>query len=249
MVRRILAVLSAVLLMAAAGNRAGAAPEFPGNTEGQRLLQKYLEAADSFLIRQGEPGINSLFEAYRGLVIFGITDQPDAEVPEEVEITARLFENSINSLELRVSNLSRFPRIAASFIAALFPEGADLNEALRVPTERMQRAAGAPGNSFEDEIEILNGTMPYVYYAYYPNQYKDGVNWMQMTIVFPLEGYWDGYGILSGSEATHGPDTYSDHSIDYEGYDSEDDFVHYEVFVTATPEPDSAAAIYDTFRK
>ena len=69
-----------------------------------------------------------------------------------------------------------------------------------------------------------------------------------MTIVFPMEGYWDGYGILSGTEETRGPDTYSDHSADYEGYDSDDDFVHYEVFLTATPEPDSAASELDNFR-
>ena len=227
---------------------AAAAPAFPEETVGQQLLKRYLENANSFLIQQGEPGINSLFEAYRSFEIFGITDLPDAEVPEDVEITARLFENAVNSLEVRVSDLARFPRIAASFILALNPEGMTLTDALRVPTDRMQRAAKAPGNSFEDQVESLNGTVPYIYYAYYPDQYHDGVNWLQMTIVFPMEGYWDGYGILSGTEETRGPDTYSDHSADYEGYDSDDDFVHYEVFLTATPEPDSAASELDNFR-
>ena len=32
---------------------------------------------------------------------------------------------------------------------------------------------------------------------------------------------------------------------DYEGYYSRDDYNHFEVFSTATPEPDSAAAEYD----
>ena len=163
-------------------------------------------------------------------------------MPEQVEITARLFENTLNSLEVRVSDFSRFPRIAASFIRALEPETMSMKEALEVPTQRMQKAAKAPGNSFEDQVETLNGTQPYIYYAYYPSQYHDGVNWLQMTIVFPLEGYWDGNGILSGSEVTRAPDTYSDHSSDYEGYDSDDDYVHYEIFMSPTPEPDSAAA-------
>ena len=214
---------------------------WPVDTVGQQMLKQYAEKAEEFLILQGEPGINSLFEAYRSFEVFGITDQPEAEVPENVEITARLFENTINSLEVRVSEFNRFPRIAASFIRALSPDAMSMEEALKVPTERMQRAAKAPGNSFEDQIEILNGTMPYIYYAYYPSQYHDGVNWLQMTIIFPLEGYWDGISFLSGSEATRAPDNYSDHSADFEGYNSEDDYLHFEVFMTPTPEPDSPA--------
>ena len=58
---------------------AAAGPVFPEETVGQQLLKRYLENADSFLIQQGEPGINSLFEAYRTFEIFGITDLPDAE--------------------------------------------------------------------------------------------------------------------------------------------------------------------------
>ena len=243
--RRALMILAAAVLVCS-----GAAADvvFPEETEGQRVLKRYLENADQYLIQQGEPGINSLFEAYRGFEVFGITALPDAETREDVEITARLFENSVNSLEVRVSDLSRFPRIAASFIRALSPESMTMADALKVPTDRMQRAAKSPENSFEDQVESLNGTVPYIYYAYYPDQYHDGISWLQMTIVFPLEGYWDGYGILSGAEVTRGPDTYSDHSSDYEGYDSEDDFVHYEIFLTATPEPDSAAAEFDAFR-
>lgn len=244
MVKRWAALFSALLLfLCAAGALAGFS--WPENTEGQRLLKAYMETVNTFLTEQGEPGVNSLFEAYDGFEVFGITDLPDAEVPEEVEMTARLFRNSINSLELRVSNPARFPRIAASFIQALSPKSMTREEALREPMKRMQRAAGAPGTSFEDQVESLNGTMPYIYYAYFPNQYSDGINWLQMTIIFPLEGYWDGGQMITGTEVTRGPDTYSDHSSDYEGYDSSDDYVHYEVFMTATPEPDSAAAEYD----
>ena len=225
--------------------QAGAEIKWPENTGGQRLLKTYAESANRFLIEQGEPGINSLFEAYPGQVVFGITSEPEAEVPENVEITAKLFPETVNSLQVRVSDVSRFPRIAASFIQALSPETITREEALKAPTNRMQRAASAPETSFEDQVEDLNGTVPYIYYAYYPNQYHDGVSWLQMTIVFPLEGYWDGRETVTGSEVTRGPDNYSDHSEDYEGYDSDDDYTHYEIFSTPTPEPDSAAAELD----
>ena len=227
---------------------ASAELRWPEETAGQRMLKLYVTQADEFLIQQGEPGINSLFEAYRSFEVFGITDLPEQEIPEKVEITAKLFENSINSLEIRVSDLSRFPRIAASFIRALTPTTMSMEEALTVPTQRMQKAAKKPENSFEDQVENLNGTVPYIYYAYYPDQYSDGVNWLQMTIIFPMEGYWDGMGILSGTQVTRGPDNYSDHSSDYEGYNAEDDYVHYEFFVTPTPEPDSAAAEMDSWQ-
>ncbi len=242
MVRRGMALgLMLCLLIGTAGGEVS----WPENTEGQKILKRYAETANRFLVEQGEAGINSLFEAYPGLAVFGITDLPDAEAPEKVEITARLFPDSINSLEVRVSDFSRFPRIAASFIQALDPEGIRREEALKEPTQRMQRAAKAPESSFEDQVESLNGTVPYIYYAYFPNQYHDGISWLQMTIVFPLEGYWDGSTLITGAEATRGPDTYSDHAADYDGYYSDDDFVHYEIFVSPTPEPDSAAAESD----
>lgn len=240
--KRMLVPLLAVLILFAS---AVAEIRWPENTEGQRILKAYVETANRFLMEQGEKGINSLFEAYTGFEVFGITTYEDSEIPEDVEITARLYADSINSLQVRVSDFSRFPRIAASFIQALSPEQTTREDALVNPTARMQRAAKDPGNSFEDESEELNGTVPYIYYAYYPNQYHDGVNWLQMTIVFPLAGYWDGTGAQTGTQTTKAPDTYSDHSSDYEGYDSEDDFVHFEIFSTETPEPDSAAAEED----
>ena len=235
-------LLALVLCLALTGARTPAAAEiaWPEDTEGQRMLKRYAEQVNRYLIEQGEPGLNSLFEAYPGFEVFGITALPGAEIPEGVEITAQLFPGTINRVEVRVSDFARFPRIAASFLQALMP-GMTREEALTVPTQRMQRAAQAPGNSFEDDEEQLNGTVPYVYYAYAPNEYHDGVNWLQMTIVFPLEGTWDGSGLLYGAETTKAPDTYSDHSSDYDGYDSQDDYVHYEIFMTATPEPDSAA--------
>ena len=244
MVRKITALILALTLMLVHGT-AWADIIWPEKTEGQKILKEYVSAANRFLIEQGEPGINSLFEAYPSFETFGITMLPDADIPEEVEITAYLYQTTINRLEVRVSDFSRFPRIAASFIQALYPETMSRADALAEPTKRMQRASKAPESSFEDQVEMLNGTIPYIYYAYYPNQYHDRINWLQMTIIFPLEGYWGDNGIVTGTEVTKAPDTYSDHNADYEGYNSDDDYNHLEVFMTPTPEPDSAAAEYD----
>ncbi len=237
---RAAAVLLALMLLPAAVFPACADPVWPEDTEAQRLLKQYVEIADGYLQEQKERPINSLFEAYRSFEVFGITDQPDAEMPEGVEITAKLFVDSINSLEVRVSYIPRFPQIAAAFIRALNPE-MTMEEALAVPKRRAQKALDQPTSSFEDEVEELNGTVPYIYYAYYPNQYRDGVNWIQMTIVFPMAGYWDSGEVFTAETATKGPDTYSDHASDYDGYYSQDDYTHYDYFTTPTPEPDSAA--------
>ncbi len=221
---------------------AGADIVWPENTEGQRILRDYVALADTFLQEQGELPVNSLFEAYPGFEVFGITDQPDAAVPEGVEITAQLFADGINTLQVRVSFVPRFPQIAAAFIRALNPE-MSMEEALATPKRRAKTAQEKPEDSFEDQVEALNGTVPYIYYAYYPDQYHDGVSWIQMTIVFPMAGYWDGSSILNGETATRGPDTYSGHASDYEGYYAEDDYTHYDYVTTPSPEPDSA--VYD----
>jgi len=243
MVRKFLALLAAFVLLCTGGSLA--APVWPEDTVGQTVLKEYVSQVNIFLIEQGEVGINSLFEAYSGFETFGITEFPDAETPEKVEITAKLFQESINSIEVRVSELSRFPRIAAAFIQALSPDTTTRAQALQTPTDRMRQAAGAPENSFEDQPEILNGEVPYIYYAYYPNQYHDGINWIQMTVIFPLEGYWNGNGFSTGDQNSQTPDDWSGQDPDYEGSNIDDDYSHYEFFVTPTPEPDSAAAEND----
>ena len=92
----------------------------------------------------------------------------------------------------------------------------------------------------------MNGTIPRTYYAYFPNQYRDGNSWMQMTLIFPMAGTWDGDGLVLGTEggaAFLEPE--DEYDPDYEGYFSRDDYTHLETFTTPTPEPDSAAAEYD----
>ncbi|MCR5297199.1 MAG: hypothetical protein K6E17_07285 [Clostridiales bacterium] len=243
MVKRLCAALLAALLLIP-GITLGDM-EWKEDTPAQVILRNYIELANAYLPDQGETEINTLFEMYNSFAVLGITAEPDAEIPEGVEITVSMLYDSLNSLELRVNSIDRFPGIAAALINALYGEGMSAEDALRVPAERTKKAKNEPENSFEEEVEELNGTVPRFYYAYYPNQYRDGVSWMQMTIIFPLAGTWDGTGMITGDTSTKAPDTESGVSEDYEGYYSRDDYEHFETFLTPTPEPDSAAAEYD----
>ena len=242
MVRKIAAAVAALLLIPAI---AMARMEWKDETPALKILKTYTESISKLLTETGEHPINSLFSCFPAITVMGITEKDDAEIPEGVEITVELYYDTLNSLQLRVNNPDRFPVIAAAFLWALDPGQTSPKSALERPSQKANQVIREPQTSFEETVEELNGTRPRVYYAYYPNQYRDGVSWLQMTIIFPLEGYWDGSTLITGAEATRGPDTYSDHAADYDGYYSDDDFVHYEIFVSPTPEPDSAAAESD----
>jgi len=236
-----LALLLGLLLALLPGKSGLADMQWKQNTPAQQALKSYIERANEFLSGQGEQPVNSLFEMYDQLAVFGITAQPDAQEPEGVEITVRLLYQTMNSLELRVRDATRFPNIAGAFLWALNPGGMTRESALAEPTRKANQAIRNPQTSFEDPVEELNGTRPRIYYAYYPNQYRDGVSWLQMTIIFPLEGTWEDGSVQTVVTETRGPDTYSGNDAAYDGYFSRDDYSHYEFFVTPTPEPDSAA--------
>lgn len=238
MVKRVSAMLLALLFMITV---AYAGLPLLQDTGGQQQLKTYIDRVNEFLTEAGESPVNSLFEEYNSFAVLGITEFAQAESPESVEITVRLFADTINSLELRVSDMERFPAIAEAFIRALSSDVADSDTAVRTAREKTKKAQETPDQSFEDEIEELNGTKPYIYYAYYPNEHADGVSWIQMTVIFPMNGIteWDGLGNFV--ETTKAPDTYSDRSVEYDGYYFSDGYEHYDVYTTPTPEPDSPA--------
>lgn len=242
MVKRALAVLLALALLPGSGL---ASLRWQEKTPAQKQLKNYITKVNEILSDHGETEVNTLFELYEKVAELGITAAPDAEIPEGVEITVYLYYDSINRLQLRVNEPARFPAIAAAFLQGVDPSS-PWAQVLKIPSEKAQKAASGPANSFEDEVEELNGTAPRAYYAYYPDQYHDGNNWIQLTIVFPLAEYMDdGAQVITGETATKAPDTYSGNDAEYEGYFSGDDYKHLEVFTTPTPEPDSAAAEYD----
>ncbi len=215
------------------------------DTPGQQMLKAYIESANSYLSAEGEKPVNSLFEMYPSIAVMGITDKANAETPENIEITVSLLNDRIDRLQLRVCETDRFPRVAGALIRALYGENISAENAMKAPEDLAARASKTPRNSYEEPVEELNGRIPRFYYAYYPDQYHDGRNWLQMTLIFPMDAAWNGTEMIIGDPETKGVDPSSGVSEDYEGYFSKDDYTHFEVFSTPTPEPDSAASEYD----
>lgn len=243
-IRRFFLLLTVLLLLVFQGT-ASAGIDWPEETTGEKMLKQYIGNVNSYLTQQGEMPVNSCFEIYEKFAVLGITLSDDAEIPEDIEITVMMSNDTLDSLELIVRDIRRFPVIASSFLLALFPESADSSDAVRVPSEKAQQAAANPDLSFGEEIYYDKGNAPRIYYNYFPNRYNSGENWLVMTIIFPFMDSWDGYGILTvkDEEKVFIPD--EEIGEEYEGYYSEDDYSHFDVFVTPTPEPDSAAAEYD----
>lgn len=246
MVRKILRAAACLLALACLPAFAAAELKWREDTPAMTALKQYTEAMNRVLAEHGVQGVNSIFSNYPGETVMGITAEDNAEIPEGVEITVKMYYDTLDTLQLRVSETTRFPSLAAAALKALYGENMSWEDAIRIPTERAKKALDNPGSSFEEPVEEMNGTIPRVYYAYEPNPYRNGVSWMQMTLVFPMAGSWDGEGLILGTQeestyvaAEDEPDP------DYEGFFSTDDYSHLEVFATATPEPDSAAAEYD----
>lgn len=245
MVKRICALLLALLLPAGS---CLADLKLREKTPAQQSLKTYITNVNSFLAENGEEEINKIFDQLDSVVELGITSTDDALIPEDVTVTVYLYYNSINSLLLRVADASRFPQIAAAFLQATNPSKLTKEEALKKPKERASKAVKAPNDSFEDyvEEEKLNGEVFRTFYAYYPNQYHDGVNWMQLLIIFPMEGCWNEESGLINEEAVDSvPDRMEGQDEEYDGEKYSDDYSHLETFATPTPEPDSAAKEYD----
>ena len=243
MVKRILCAALALMLLPAL---ATAELKWREDTPAMTLLKEYIETVNKLLAEHGEYPVNSIFSNFSAESVMGITAEDNAEIPETVEITVRTFHDSMNSLELRVSETERFPVLAAAMIKALYGDGMTWEDAIRVPTERAKKALKDPGNSFREPVDEMNGTIPRTYYAYDPDPYHNGIHWIQLTLIFPRAGTWDGEGLVLGTQdegVYKAPE--EEYDPDYEGFFSQDDYTHLEVFATATPEPDSAAAEYD----
>ena len=232
MVTRLCALLCALLLVPAASLAEIAWPASP--TQGQAALMDYISRVNQNQSQQNRGWVNSLFECYPSFAILGVTSLDMAEIPEGVELSFTLNSDSIDTLQLRVSDPTRFASIAASCIQAASPDAVTLDEALADPTAHAKRAMDKPTASYEDEINDLNGQSPRVYYAYYPNQYRDGVNWLQMTLIFPLPD------VAASTAAVTPPPQSSDLELEYDLTDY-DGGTHLEIFTTPTPEPDSPA--------
>ena len=210
------------------------------NTAGQEWLQGYVQRVNENLAAQGQGSVNSIFEFYETFATMGMTAADNAEVPESVEMTFLLDAEGVQRLQLRVSDAGRFAPIAAACVQAVSPTAIALETALAEANSYVQRTLAAPYTAFEDEVNAMQGPSARIYFAYYPNQYADGVDWRQMTLVFPLPGSADAPLAVTPEPAValdvDGNEVYSMNTRTYE-----ENYQHLEVFVTATPEPDSAA--------
>ena len=232
------------IVLITAFSSASADIAWPEETNGQKVLKQYIESVNSFLTQQGETPVNSGFDIYPGFAVLGITHSDNADVPEDVEITVKLNDDTIDSLELIVRDIPRFPAIASSFLRALFQNADSATDEISVPSQKAAQVIRDPDTSFGEEIYEDKGNAPRIYYNYIPKNY-DEKSWLVMTIIFPHIDSCDGSDILTiqDEEKTYIPDEEVGEA--YEGYYSKDDYSHFDIFTTPTPEPDSAAAEYD----
>lgn len=235
--KRILALFVALAVILSAAAAFAELPWPQKMTQGQLELQSYIGRVNANLASQGYPQVNSLFECYPFNASLGATGMDDAEIPEGVELTFTLYGDTLNTLVLRVNNASTFATYAAACIQAASPHTTSLKDAQKAPDAHVKKVYKDANTTIEDQVDVLNGPSPRTYYAYYPNQYHDGTSWLQMTLVFPLAGYGE-----SAVEATPAPPAApnTDNVEDGGYYFSDDDYTHFEIFVTPTPEPDSA---------
>lgn len=237
MIRRLAALVLALMLPLCAS----AAPAWPDQTAGQVRLREYINRVNMNLQSLGQAPVDALYECYPSFASLGVSNPADASIPGSVEMTFALYDSCLNTLQLRVSDASLFSAVAGSCIQAASPTSTTLESAMTDPARYAQRVMKEPGNSFEDAVDPLNGPAPRMYYAYYPDQYSDGVSWLQMTLIFPRGGVTEASASATETPPPSLSGYYDDNSeTGFERYDY-DGLTHFEIFTTATPEPDSAA--------
>lgn len=212
-------------------------------TPAQAQLMDYLTAVNGLLAQQGQRQINSVFMDFPTSVVVGVTQESGAEVPEEVEMTFTLDGNCVNRLELRCSDADAFLYLAAACIQAASPLS-DWAEVVRRVQPYVDAVRADATSSFEETVNALQGTAARMYFAYLPNQFQDNVNWLQMTLIFPLSGYQED-ALAVQTPAPNADVTVSEAEAEadglYSGYLSEDSYIHLETSPVVTPEPDSPA--------
>ena len=206
-------------------------------TSGQARLRSYVEDVNLTLTQLGGGTIDMQYELYSTFASMGMNG---ADAPETVEMYFLLGDAGLHSLTLRICDADQFELVAAACLAsssaAISVDSArELTAKYAAVMRKDQANPDAMTHSFEEDVIDLQGSQPRAYFAYYPNQYGDGKSWLQMTLIFARPGSEDaGLGL---ADATPAPDT----DEEYEGYFSQDNYTHLEVFATPTPEPDSAA--------
>lgn len=240
--KRLAALILCLLMMSTGALAALHLPDTP--TDGQRALFTYVDSVNAILAAQGAGTIDMQYELYSTFASLGMNGE---DTPETIEMYFLLGDEGLHSLTLRICNADLFEKVAAACLHASSPSGIPLADAQKVTANYaavlrrdLADAAASPESAmthaFEEEVNDLQGSQPRSYFAYYPNQYGDGKYWLQMTLIFARPGSEGGSLVVTGS--TPAP---QNGDVEYEGYFSQDNYIHLEVFATPTPEPDSAA--------
>lgn len=238
--KKLAALLLSLLLMTAAM----AEIEWPAAlTSGQAALRHYVDTVNLTLTQQSGGTIDMLYELYPAFASLGVNGE---ETPDTVELQFRLGDGGLHSLTLRSWDADTFQNLAAACLTAS-SSAVSLDSAntlvkgyADVLRGDMSSAQNDPSNamthSFEEPVSDLQSDQPRAYFAYYPNQYGDGRHWLQLTLIFARPG--SANGNLAAAGATPPPPSTDE---EYEGYFSHDNYSHFEIFASPTPEPDSAA--------
>lgn len=234
MKKRLAALLLCLLMMSCAC----AEIEWPvAMTSGQAALRNYVDTVNLTLSQLGAGAIDMQYEIYPAFASLGMDG---ADAPETAELSFLLGDGGMHSLTLRLCDADRFVKVATACLAAS-SSGISLEHAQSIVAPyanvmRMDQASQTMTHSFEEPVTDLQGDQPRAYFAYYPNQFGDGRSWLQMTLIFARPGS-TAMG-LAAADATPAPNKEEN---EYEGFFSQDNFNHLEVFASPTPEPDSAA--------
>lgn len=235
--KKLAALLLCVLMITSAAMADIQWPAEP--TAGQKQLQAIVEYANAALEAHQGGVIDVQYELYTTFASLGMDgvempEDPFADFTMPVEIHIIMTEEGIHSIKLRMQDVNRFAVAAAAFIHAATPGAVSYEQAYAITSAYTNSVLSAPNRSFEEVVNDVQGYQPRAYFAYYPNQFFDQHNWMQLTLILSRPGSVDAPVIVPVT--TPAPETAED-----QVWLSEDNYSHLEIFVTPTPEPDSAA--------
>ncbi|MGN0794355.1 MAG: hypothetical protein ACI4MG_07795 [Aristaeellaceae bacterium] len=235
--KKLAALLLSMLMMTSA---ALAEIEWPDSlSSGQSQLKAFVEAANEALASAGAGVIDMQYEMYSTFASLGMNgvempENPLASFTMPVEMYFVMQGDGLYSLQLRMQDVERFAAVAAACLYASSPTAVSLEQARAIADAYVSSVLSAPNVGFEEEVEPLQGPQPRAYFAYFPDQFHDQRNWIQMTLIFARPGSADAPILVPIS--TPAPEPTEDTV-----WLSQDNFTHLEIFVTPTPEPDSAA--------
>ncbi len=234
--KKLLALLLCAVLLGAA---ALAELRWPGDlTPSQQLLQSYITRVNAALSATGGGQIDVLHGLYPRLADLGmdgvtLPDDPFAPYDPPAEISLVFGEGGLHSLQLRMQDPNRFAIVSAACIHAASPNAIALESARTITDAYAGRILSEPTRGFEELVNDVQGAQPRAYFAYYPDQFHDEHNWVQLTLIFARPGSPEAFVLV--------PSTTPEPDAEDGVWLSQDNYTHLEVFVTPTPEPDSAA--------